>query len=105
MFWCSWSNVGFVLPGILTHFVGATHHEVATLHKYFREHTRRSFDCEYRVEGTPFVESKDRYYCAWQREWEALPGDGEMDTRFRSSWFGRRYEYVAPHDPSLHRTG
>lgn len=101
----SWCNVGFMLPGIFTHYVAVRRHEVATLHKGYHEHAgRRDLDCEYRVEGAPFVDSFHGYYCAWQGEWNALPAEGPMEIRYRASWFGRRIEYIAPYDPAMHRT-
>jgi hypothetical protein len=102
----SWCNVGYMLPGIFTRYVSPRRHEVATLHKTFNEHVgRRDLACEYQVEGSPFDESLHGYYCAWQREWDVLPAEGPMEIRYRESWFGRRIEYVAPYDPSLHHEG
>jgi len=99
----AWWNVGYVLPGLLTQLLGTREHEVAALRKVYHEHVRRSLDCDYRVEGPPFVDSREGYYCAWEWEWTALPAAGEMEIHFRSTWFGRRYRFIAPHEASLHR--
>ena len=101
--WMAWWNLSFVLPGIVTRLVGAHHHEVMTLHKTHPEHTAGDLDCHFRIEGAPFLDSRDHYYCAFEREWNALPADGEMEVWYSSSWFGRRYQFIAAHDPSFHR--